>query len=180
MLIFLIGMPGSGKSFVVKQLAEYFADFSIVDLDKLIEQKEKKSIKEIITNDGTTLFRAIEQNVLKETIASNISKNTIIATGGGTPCFYDNLHLMKKTGTVIYLDVPMDILQERLWINKDRPLLNSGTKEELYQRLKDIYEERQKIYEQADVILHYDNTKGSNFADKIKSIIKSFKEDKNV
>ncbi len=87
---------------------------------------------------------------------------------------------MKQSGWVIYLDVPIDILQQRLFTDKDRPLLNVAANEELYQRLNDIYKERQKIYEQADVILQYDNTMGSTFANKIKSIIKSFKEDENV
>lgn len=171
MFVFLIGMPGSGKSFALHQLSESENDFVCLDMDEIVEQQAGKRIKDIIDAEGEMAFRMLEHQVLQKIIAENFNRNTIVATGGGTPCFYDNLQLMKNSGTVIYLQVSIEILHKRLLSDVSRPLLFSNTKKELIRNLNEVFAVRQEIYEQADVILQCDNTKECNFTDKIKSFI---------
>jgi len=153
MKVFFIGMPGSGKSTIGKTLAGMFG-FKFHDLDKVIVNKTGLEIKEIFSEHGEKYFREIERDLLIEKIESN--ENFIMATGGGTPCYYNAMDLLKREGTVVYLDVPMDELKNRLQKHPVyRPLLED--KENLSRDLSAMFAKRNSIFEQADIIL-----KGSN------------------
>ncbi|MEM6726800.1 MAG: shikimate kinase, partial [Bacteroidota bacterium] len=97
--IYLIGFMGSGKSYYGKHLAEALG-YQFVDLDETIEEKSGQSIPEIFSSQGEVAFRQMEQQVVQE---STQRSKIVYATGGGAPCFFDNLERMKNGGVVLYL-----------------------------------------------------------------------------
>ena len=142
--IFLIGMMGAGKSTVGKLLAQKLGH-NFLDTDPLIEQCAGKSIPDIFANDGEESFRDLEQQVLSQVSAYT---RLVVATGGGIvmrSLNWSHLH----DGIVVWIDVPVEILHDRLKIESNhRPLLQT---ENLLQRLIDIYEQRRDRYAQADI-----------------------------
>jgi len=133
---FLIGLPGSGKSTYGKQLADDLG-YLFLDLDQEIVKSEKRVITDIFSRDGETKFREIEKHYLNEMIQSH--STFVMATGGGTPCFYDNLDVMKTHGFTVFIDTPMEIIKERLKNDQSRPLMQSKTLESLYKERKSWY-----------------------------------------
>ena len=118
--IFLIGMMGSGKSYWAQKMAKWNKCVGY-DLDQLIEMNEEKSIAEIFNEDGEDYFRKTEAKILRW---FKEKKKFIIATGGGTPCFHENIQWMKKEGIVIWLDESVEVLVKRLSPEKkQRPLI---------------------------------------------------------
>jgi shikimate kinase len=148
MKIYLIGMPGSGKSTLGRKLAkELLVEF--VDLDYEIETRERKSIKEIFSLNGEDYFRQIESKTLIDWSAS--SKSFVMATGGGTPCFYKGIDVINETGLSIFLDVPVIQLLARLEKKTDRPLLSASDKQEMEEKLSVLRSRRLAVYQQAHI-----------------------------
>ena len=110
MKIFLIGLMGSGKSYWTQQLAKKYKTGGY-DLDYLIEVREEKTIAEIFAEDGEDYFRKAESTVLKW---FDQKKTYVLATGGGAPCFFDNMAWMNKQGITIWLDEPLPVIAARL------------------------------------------------------------------
>tara|TARA_B100001778_G_scaffold107988_1_gene88400 strand:- start:1312 stop:1809 length:498 start_codon:yes stop_codon:yes gene_type:complete len=133
----IIGMPGSGKSTMAKFLCSQIS-LSFYDLDLEIEKNEGKNIREIFKENGENYFREIETLTLKKIIKEK--NNFILATGGGTPCFNDNMNLINKYGISIFLDTSLDILKERIARNNKRPLFNSS--DNLKKDLSDLLNKR--------------------------------------
>ena len=150
MKIFLIGMPGSGKTTLGRQLAKEML-MTFVDLDKEIEKREGKSVQQVFGENGEDYFRQAESKELIEWAAS--SKSFVMATGGGTPCFYENIKVINQSGISIFLDVPLATLLSRLEKKTDRPLLNAGTVEEKKERLSSLLAHRTQYYEQANIVV---------------------------
>ena len=121
MKYFLVGMPASGKSSLAKMISKEI-NIQFIDLDKEIEAIEKKSINELFNLKGEGYFRKIETEVLNSIIKN--SDSFILATGGGTPCFNNNMKIINDNGVSIFLDVKISELENRLKNKKDRPLLN--------------------------------------------------------
>lgn len=140
---FLVGLPGAGKSTFGKKLSEKLNLF-FIDLDEEIEKKFEP-ITQIFAEKGEDKFREIEKKTLLRVISKN--QNSIISTGGGTPCFFDNLEQMKANGLVIWLNTPLEIIETRLKKDSSRPLLKSNS-------LEEIYKSRIKFYKQADIVLN--------------------------
>jgi shikimate kinase len=142
---------GSGKSSLGKELAHKLG-LAFADLDGLIEEKEGKKISEIFETDGEKRFREIEHDCLISTLQLN---NVIISTGGGTPCFFDNMEMINAKGISIYIKYNSGILVSRLDANKDkRPLIkHCKNREELELFVKDLLEKREKYYLQSKLIL---------------------------
>jgi shikimate kinase len=142
--IFLIGMMGAGKSTVGKLLAQKLGH-NFLDTDPLIEQCAGKSIPEIFANDGEETFRDLEQQVLAQVSAHT---RLVVATGGGIvmrSLNWSHLH----DGIVIWIDVPVEILYDRLkTASESRPLLQTA---DPLQTLNDIYTKRRDRYAQADI-----------------------------
>ena len=143
---------GSGKSYLGKQLAAAL-NYDFLDLDAFLEANEGMSISRIFKEGGESLFRGLECNYLQATIDF---KQTVIATGGGTPCFFDNMTWMKANGLTVYLKTPVDLLVQRLMAETaHRPLLAGKTKGEMTQFIKAKLAERQFYYEQGQVLFEY-------------------------
>lgn len=150
MRIYLIGYMGSGKSTLGRELASRL-NLSFLDMDKFIETKYLKTVPDIFRDEGEKQFRNKEQVCLHE-ISS--MKNVVVATGGGAPCFFDNMDLMNRTGCCVFLDVEPDELAARLM--KDdvvRPLIQERQAEELVQTIEGMMRERRPYYEKARYIL---------------------------
>lgn len=134
MNIYLIGMPGSGKTTIGKKLAEVM-NYHYIDLDEYIEQKACLFISEIFQMYGEKYFRDLETNMLKE--LSELD-NIVVACGGGIVVNKKNKALMK--GLVIFLTAPLAELERRTKGTEDiRPLLNEKTIYDLYEERKDKY-----------------------------------------
>jgi shikimate kinase len=121
--IFLIGFMGSGKSTLGKELAAKL-QYTFIETDLWIEQQENKTITEIFSEQGENGFREKEKEFLGHL---QLVEYCVIATGGGMPCFEDNIEQMNRLGTTIWLDVEEPALLSRLEKEtKDRPLLSSA------------------------------------------------------
>jgi len=160
MKIFLIGMPGSGKSTVGQQLA-YKLNLPLIDLDAEIEKTEGRLVKEIFATDGEDYFRTVESQVLQN--IAGLPQPCVIATGGGAPCFHNGIEIINKAGTSIFLDVSIDELVARVRSDRNRPLLLAGDLNELRMKLTVLRAKRLKFYEQANVIVN-----GSEIEDVLK------------
>lgn len=146
--IFLIGMPGSGKSTVGRQLSEQL-NMPFVDLDHDIEEQAQCSIKEIFTQHGEAYFRNLEHEALMK--AAQSSDHVIVATGGGAPCFFNNMDIIKSNGISIFIDTSLDELVSRLntYEKEKRPKFSGG--EELKEQLEKLHKSRLPFYQQADL-----------------------------
>lgn len=152
-LIYLIGMPGSGKTTIGKKLASVLAlDFH--DMDHMIEMFQGKTIPQIFAEEGEDYFREVEKKVLKDT---DVFQNAVISTGGGVPCFFDNMEVLKKAGTTVYLKVSAEELFKRLEHMEGRPLLDGKKKDALLEELNAKLAHRAQFYEQADIVIEGDD-----------------------
>ena len=157
--IFLIGMMGSGKSYWAKKIAKWNKCVGY-DLDDLIEMNEEKSIPEIFSEDGEDTFRKTEAKILRW---FKEKKKFVIATGGGTPCFHDNMHWMKKEGVVIWLDESIEVLVSRLTAEKaQRPLIANLDENEIAKFVQEKLIERNPFYQQANYRITSDDIKEAN------------------
>lgn len=151
MRIFLIGYMGSGKTHWGKQVAERL-QLPFYDLDEVIIQSEQKSVNDIFAASGEEYFRVKEKDMLEKLVEEN--ESMVLSTGGGTPCFFNNIDLMKKYGTVVWLNTHVDILLNRLIKERmHRPLLKGISDQDLKIFIIRKLNERRMYYEQADVII---------------------------
>lgn len=166
MRIFLIGFMGSGKSTLGKKLALKLG-YQFLDMDKVVESNIHMSIAEHFEKFGEDSFRRAESKVLKST---KLPEDCVIATGGGSPCFFDNLEWMNANGTTIYLALPAKALAKRLEsATGQRPVLQNLKGEALEQFISEKLESRDKFYIQADIILSDQN----QTAEKLIEILKN-------
>ncbi|MCB0640288.1 MAG: shikimate kinase, partial [Phaeodactylibacter sp.] len=126
---------GSGKSAVGKQLSQALS-LPFQDLDTYLEAAVGRSISQIFEEAGEAVFRQMEQFYLRRVLQEY--PDLILATGGGTPCFFDNMVQMRQASTCIYLQTPVDQLVQRLWQETEhRPLLNGKSPLQVRQFLED-------------------------------------------
>jgi len=154
MKIVLCGYMGSGKSQVGRLLASKLGLF-FFDLDDQIEKNQQNSVKKIFLEKGEIFFRKKENEVLKELLGA--PKSFILSLGGGTPCYADNLEVLKNNKEVqlIYLKVELNELTKRLFNEKvKRPLISDQeSRESLNDFIRKHLFERQYYYLQSDIIL---------------------------
>ncbi|HYQ55707.1 MAG TPA: shikimate kinase [Draconibacterium sp.] len=146
MRIYLIGYMGCGKSRLGKRLSEHLG-VQFVDMDDYIEERNCKTIPQIFADHGEDGFRKRERKALEE-----LSEFTdiVIATGGGAPCFFDNIDLMNKTGKTVFLNIDPVILADRLMNSKtERPLIKGKSREELVAFIDETLKKRKQFYSQA-------------------------------
>lgn len=151
MKLYLIGLPGSGKSFLGKQLAEE-AKIPFIDLDKTIEQEVGVSISKIFSDKGEEYFRSLEAVVLRH---KSLEDEFVMACGGGTPCFHDNMTFMNASGKTIFLNTPIPEIINRLNTleKQNRPLLAGTESEELEEKLKILLANRLSFYSLANITI---------------------------
>ena len=160
--IFIVGMPGSGKSTMAKYLSSE-TSFKYLDLDEEMELKSKKSVSKIFEIDGEESFRVLEKETLDEIIQKE--EKFILATGGGTPSYDDNMEKMNENGITIFLNTSPEILIERISRKNKRPLFNSTNVRE---KVSKIFDERIKFYKRSK------HTIINNNREKALSIINSY------
>ncbi len=165
--IYLVGMPSSGKSTIGKFAAAYFG-LPFIDLDKVIIEKEGAEITEIFKSKGESYFRELERNCLIQQI--DRLEGFVLATGGGAPCFFDNMDLMNNSGITVFLEVSIEDLFNKLSAKgtRQRPLLKNLAKEELYQELQTKLKDRIGFYRQADISLKQNL---DSIADRVNQVI---------
>lgn len=161
MRIFLIGFMGSGKTHWAKQLADRLK-LPLFDLDLEIIHSENRSIPEIFSVSGEEYFRVKERKILETLIDKNDSM--VLSCGGGTPCFLNNIELMKKYGTVVWLNTHVEVLLQRLLREKaQRPLLKNVDDHDLKSYIIRKLNERRMYYQQADVTIDNENSISVNY-----------------
>jgi len=146
MRIYLIGYMGCGKSTLGRKLSQHIG-MQFVDMDNYIEKRNCKTIQQIFAEEGEAEFRKKEQKALLE--LSEFT-NVIIATGGGAPCFFNNMELMNRTGKTIYLNIKPETLASRLLKSKtERPLIKGKQRRELVAFIDETLKKRNEFYRQA-------------------------------
>ncbi|MCB9222886.1 MAG: shikimate kinase [Crocinitomicaceae bacterium] len=150
MQIFLIGFMGAGKSSLGKKIASRLS-VNFIDADRAIEKEQNRSVQQIFSEEGEEKFRAIETDWLK-----NLKEgNDVIALGGGTPCFNNNLSLIQQKGISIYIKTPVPVIVSRLKQAKEvRPIIEHVKKdhEALTALVADMLAQRESFYNQANII----------------------------
>lgn len=144
--IFLIGYMGAGKTTLGRALAAALG-VEFIDLDCYIEDRFRKTVSQIFAEKGEEEFRNLEKRMLHEV---GEFENVIISTGGGTPCFFDNVEYMNAQGTTVFLDVPLERLFIRLSIARSkRPLIKEKNDEELRTFIAEQLQKRMPHYSKA-------------------------------
>jgi len=150
MRIFLIGFMGCGKSTMGRSLASML-NLTFIDLDTFIEGKYFKTVPQIFAEEGESEFRKKEHKALEEVA---LFDDVIVATGGGAPCFFDNVEVMNNAGYCIFLDVATESLVKRLIHSKtERPLIKGKSPDELKTFIDALMQKRRPFYEKAKYIL---------------------------
>ena len=167
MKIFLLGLPGSGKTTLGKELASVFR-VPFVDLDAEIEKSEGMTIKEIFLSKKEDYFRKAESVQLKNWAA--LKSDFVMASGGGTPCFFDNLSVMNTAGITVFIDVPPGEISKRIMNTalSDRPLFAKVHPENLKDQIEFMRSHRISYYRQARIILTGAGVSSKEISDKIR------------
>lgn len=140
---------GAGKTTVGRALSKR-TGLSFIDLDYYIEGRYRKTVSQIFAEKGEEGFRKIERNLLHEVAAF---EDVLVSTGGGTPCFFDNMDYMNACGATIYLKVSVEELVRRLEVCKrTRPVLRGRSGEELRDFIAESLELREPYYGKASVV----------------------------
>jgi shikimate kinase len=171
MKIYLIGLPSSGKTTLGKQLAQAIQS-EFIDMDDLIEQKEQQTISAIFAKKGEDYFRKVEQEMLNQLVEGD-DENQIISTGGGVPCFFDNMEKMDSNGMTIYLKVSPKELVRRLTGTgtASRPLLQGKKDDELEKEIIKKLKQRDPYYSQAKHVLDGDKLHVNDLINLVKYVI---------
>ncbi len=150
--VVFVGLPGSGKSTFGKQIASEL-NIPFFDLDSLIESKYQMTIPQIFSNFGEGRFREWESETLKEFLQKD--ESFILASGGGCPCFNDNMELINSATISVYLDVPLDEISARLGASKahQRPMFQGLDQGEITLKLRNLLFSREPFYNQAKIKL---------------------------
>lgn len=147
--VFLVGYMGVGKTTVGKVLSKRLG-VEFIDLDKYIENRYRKTIAQLFDEKGEENFRKIERNALSEVSSF---ENVLIATGGGTPCFFDNMEVMNRSGITVYIKAEPEELVARLNASKTvRPIIRGKSPQELSGFVAQQLKERERYYTKARII----------------------------
>lgn len=161
MKVFLIGFMGVGKSTLGKLLAENLK-LPFIDLDENIESAEGVTLVEMFEDGGERDFRKIETEHLNQIIENN--ESFLLACGGGTPCFDDNLYEMQEAGIVVWLDMPVVSLVHRLKEFKaKRPLIAKLDREGMIDYVSGLFSKRRRYYSKAHIHFQVDEKNSDDF-----------------
>jgi shikimate kinase len=151
MKIYLVGFMGCGKTTNGKRLASRLG-FSFLDTDELVSSIHNCSIKDFFDLYSEEIFRQEETNILYQTKTMD---NLVVAVGGGTPCFHNNMEWMLSNGMVVYIEMPPLALYNRLLNSKtQRPLLSSLSSNNWKEGIAELFAPREAIYKQAHIAVN--------------------------
>ena len=171
MIIVLMGYMGSGKSTIGHLLSKNGA-YAFIDFDQFIEKKQHMTIPELFDNKGEIYFRKLERQYLKEILDKK--NDLIVSLGGGTPCYGDNMELIKKANVKsVYLNVPVKELAARLWSERmHRPLLkHQDTPEKLEEFVRKHLFERSFYYNQATIKIAVQQKSAQDVAQELAALL---------
>jgi Shikimate kinase len=169
MNIYLVGFMASGKTTLGGRLAELLG-LSYIDMDEYIEQQTGKTIRQIFVTLGEEHFRKVENEILLE--LSN-QDGLVVATGGGSPCFFNNMETMNAKGITVYIKVSIAELVNRLSDSKvDRPLLWGKSVDELTAYINEMLRLREPYYSTAKLIISSDYPTAEEIAAQLRSSMK--------
>ena len=147
--VYLMGYMGAGKTTLGKAYAK-MAGLSFIDLDYYLEGRFHNTVRQVFAEKGEDAFRELERRMLHEVAEF---EDVVISTGGGTPCFFDNIDFMNATGTTVYLNVSVQELVNRLELCKHtRPVLKDRSGDELLQFVAENLQKREPFYRKASVL----------------------------
>lgn len=148
--IFIIGLPGVGKSTLANKLANILG-LPFVDLDNYIGETQEHTITQIFNEGGEKTFRNIEAHALRS--FSQLNNSFVMACGGGTPCYNNNIEFMNQNGVTVYYQKPLtEIISQLKNDTVERPLLKNTTPEELPNYLNNLLTKREPYYLKSNVI----------------------------
>ena len=157
---------GCGKTTLGRKLAATLK-LTFIDLDTFLEEKYFQTIPQIFQEEGEAEFRRKEQNVLHEVSTFD---DVIVATGGGAPCFFDNMEVMNNTGFCIFLDVDTDSLVSRLIHAKtERPIIKGKSPNQLHYFIDEMMLKRRPFYEKARYVLKSSEIKPDHVIELLKN-----------
>lgn len=166
MTVYMIGFMGSGKSTLGKRLASA-GGWTFYDLDSRIEAREGRTVTGIFEQSGEEYFREAEAAALRN---MPDEKDMVIACGGGTPCYMDNMDFMNRSGVTLYLKLDVATLAQRLMnARKVRPLLKGMDKNELEDYIGKLLAEREKWYKRSQLIVDGSKAEPGRLAELITS-----------
>ncbi len=151
MKIFLIGFMGSGTTHWGHLLSQKLS-IPFFDMDAQVVEHEGKTIVEIFAEKGEEYFRLLEKDVLH--IITESHENFVMACGGGSPCYFNNIEYMNKSGTTVWINTPVELLFQRLKKEKEaRPLIKELSDEQLKAFINKKFADRKIYYDQAAIIM---------------------------
>lgn len=162
--ILLLGLPGCGKTFWGEAIAKKLK-IPFYDLDKIITRETQLSIHEIFEEGGEALFRKIENSILLQFYENQATEKCVLAVGGGTPAYYNNMNVINEMGTSIYLNLSIEKILENLKQDNinHRPLVHKTQHSELKAYLRKLKNEREDYYKMADYMLFENELSIDNF-----------------
>ena len=156
---------GSGKTFWGKRLSEKL-HIPFFDLDEKITESTSMSINEIFAREGEEFFRHAEKNALHD--ITEINETFVMACGGGTPCYFNNIDYMNRSGTTVWISTSIEKLFERLIKERnERPLLKNLTDDQIKSFIIKKFSDRKIFYEQADVVIDDDSVNVDHLVEKV-------------
>ena len=172
--VFLIGYMGAGKSTMGRALAREMK-LQFIDLDNFIEARQHKTIKDIFAQIGQDGFRQLERRALLE-VADY--EDVVIALGGGTPCFFDNMDVVNRAGQAVYLKPTEEVLHRRLILGKrKRPLIADKNDDEILQVIREQLQWREPYYLKANYIFEASQLESrAQIADSVKRLVAMLEE----
>jgi shikimate kinase len=154
MRIYLVGYMGCGKSTIGRKVADLMG-ICFIDLDKYIEERYFKTVPAIFAEEGEKAFREKERASLIEV---SQFEDVVVGTGGGAPCFFDNMEMMNNNGVTVYIAPDVEVLANRLIKSKtERPLIAGKSREELVLFIEEALKKRAPFYEKAKIIIRGEN-----------------------
>jgi len=170
--IFLIGYMGSGKTTLGRAFSKE-QKLTFIDLDWYIEERFHKTIQQIFSERGENGFRELERRMLHEVADF---EDVVIAAGGGTPCFFDNMDFMNEHGVTVLLEAKPSTLFNRLKVAKSqRPLLANKSDEELMTFIEEGLQKRESFYMKAQFVFASDELESqkqiSNSVERLKNLL---------
>lgn len=166
MKIFLIGLPGCGKTTLGKKLADLLGQ-PFVDLDVEIVKGENQSVENIFSEKGESQFRILEKDYLMDWCQR--SHDFVMATGGGTPCYFDNMNLINKSGVSVFLDVEAHEIADRMLKTElaKRPLLAGQDASTIVTRVESMRAQRIDFYNRAQLKVEGEEITAKKIANEI-------------